>query len=96
MVSMNMNTAANPLTTPWWKFGYVWLIVLGPAVVIVAGFYTLWLAVSIPDPVIDNNYYRKGVEINKTLNSQPHDTGKNLAPALSDRNHAATPPKDRQ
>ena len=80
----------NSAPPPWWKFGYVWLIIAGPAVVVVAGFYTLWLAISAPDPVIDNDYYRKGVEINQTLGSSEQA----LTPALKGRNHAATPPKD--
>jgi hypothetical protein len=40
--------------------------------------------------VIDNDYYRKGVEINQTLGSSEQA----LTPALKGRNHAATPPKD--
>lgn len=37
---------------PWWKFGHVWLVVAGPAVVVVASFITLYLAITIPDPVV--------------------------------------------
>jgi len=48
-------------------------------------FVTLYLAIRTPDPVIDD-YYRKGMEINKTLNAQRD----GLAPALQARNHAAT------
>jgi hypothetical protein len=70
---------------PWWKYGYVWLIVGGPLVVVIASFVTLYLALKWPDPVIDD-YYRKGMEINKTLNAE-RDA---LAPALQARNHAAT------
>jgi uncharacterized protein len=33
---------------PWWKYGYVWLIISGPLVVVIAGFITLYLALSIP------------------------------------------------
>ena len=39
-----------------------------------------------PDPVIDDNYYRNGIEINKTLNEKRD----SLAPAGQARNHAAT------
>jgi len=70
---------------PWWNFGYVWLIVSGPLIVVIASFVTLYLAITSPDPVIDD-YYRKGMEINKTLNAQRD----GLAPALQARNHAAT------
>lgn len=71
---------------PWWKFGHVWLVVGGPLVVIVASFITLYLAIDNPDPVTDQDYYRKGVELNKTLADDP----KSLAPAVKARNHAAT------
>ena len=70
---------------PWWNFGYVWLIISGPLVVVIASFITLYLAISRPDPIIDD-YYRKGMEINKTLDAQ-RDA---MAPALQARNHAAT------
>ncbi len=75
---------------PWWKIGYVWLLIAGPAIVIIAGFVTLWIAIRTPDPVIDEDYYRHGLEINKTL-AEPV---KSLAPALKARNHVITPVKD--
>ncbi len=71
---------------PWWKFGIVWMVVGGPAIVVVASFFTLYLAVTRPDPVMDQNYYQKGLEINKTLGGTPS----SAAPALQARNHAAT------
>ena len=71
---------------PWWKFGHVWLVVAGPVLVVIAGFVTLYLAVSRPDPVVSPDYYRKGIEINKTLEADPA----SLAPAVQARNHAAT------
>lgn len=70
-------------TQPWWKYGYVWMVIGGPLVVIVASFITLYYAIKTPDPVIEN-YYVKGVEINKTLAIEE------LAPAMKARNHAAT------
>ncbi len=70
---------------PWWSFGYVWLIISGPLVVVIASFITLYLAISIPDPAVED-YYRKGIEINKTLDAERD----SLAPALQTRNHAAT------
>lgn len=70
----------------WWRFGHVWLVIAGPAVVVVASFVTFYLAVSGKDPVLDEDYYRKGMEINKTLADNPA----SLAPAMQARNHAAT------
>ena len=73
-------------TKPWWNYGYVWLIISGPLLVVIAAFITAYIAVTRPDPVIDNDYYRHGIEINKTLNEQRD----SLAPAIQARNHAAT------
>jgi len=69
----------------WWNFGYVWLVISGPLVVVIASIITVYLAIGIPDPVI-NDYYRKGMEINKTLDAQRD----SMAPALQARNNAAT------
>ncbi|WP_029553979.1 FixH family protein [Verminephrobacter aporrectodeae] len=74
-------------TAPWWTFGHVWLVIAGPACVIVASFATLWLALARPDPVVAEDYYRQGIEINKTLQATP----KSLVPAIQGRNHALTP-----
>jgi uncharacterized protein len=72
---------------PWWKHGFVWMILGGPAAVIVAGVATLVIALRTPDPVIEADYYRRGMEINKTLAARD----KANLPALQGRNHAATP-----
>lgn len=85
-----LSATPQPASRPWWRYGLVWLVISGPAVVVVAGFTTLWLAVRTPDPVIDADYYRRGIEINKTLRSQ----GLGLTPAMQGRNHAATPVQD--
>lgn len=77
----DMNKQENK---PWWQYGYVWLVIGGPLVVIIASFITLYFAIKTPDPVIEN-YYVKGMEINKTLEAKEA-----LAPAMKARNHAQT------
>ena len=73
--------------TPWWKFGHVWLVVAGPLVVVVASFITLYLAVTRPDPVLSEDYYQQGININQKRVPGPDAS---LAPAMQARNHAAT------
>ena len=70
----------------WWRFGYVWLVIAGPAIVVVASFITLYLAITRPDPVLTEDYYRKGLELGKA--NAP--SAASLAPAVTMRNHAAT------
>jgi len=76
-----------PAGAPWWKHGYVWLLIAGPATVVVAGFATAWIALKSPDPLVESDYYRRGIEINRTLAARD----KAKLPALQGRNHAATP-----
>ena len=85
---MNDTTLPPAGSGPWWRYPLVWMVFAGPAIVVVAGFVTLYIALAVPDPVIDQDYYRKGVEINRTLSD------KKLMPAMAGRNHAATPESD--
>ena len=45
---------------PWYKQFWPWFIIALPASVVVASFFTLWLAISNPDPlVVDEDEYRQ-------------------------------------
>ena len=83
-----MQQNAHEPAAPWWKFGYVWLVLSGPAIVVVASFITLYLAITRPDPIVTEDYYRKGIDINQTLGNNATDAS--LAPAVQARNHAQT------
>lgn len=85
---MNSNPVSQDASPPWWKFGYVWMLISGPALVVVAGFATLWLALANPETLVTEDYYRRGVEINRELADARL---RALAPAVQARNHAATP-----
>lgn len=75
---------------PWWKYGHVWLILSGPAVVVVAGIATAVIAINGADPVVAEDYYQKGLNINQELRHAQ----KSLAPAGAARNHTTTPDRD--
>src|SRR3712207_6000995 len=52
---------------PWYKHRWPWLLMLGPAVVVVAGVYTTYLAFSQPDALVVDDYYKQGKAINQDL-----------------------------
>lgn len=83
-----MATTTEPPALAWWRYPMLWMVIAGPAVVVVASFVTLWFALSRPEVLVSEDYYREGMEINKTLND------KKLMPALAGRNHALTPAED--
>jgi uncharacterized protein len=82
-----MKDETIPAPLPWWRHGHVWLLIAGPAAVVLAGLVTAWIAAQGQDPVVAQDYYRRGLEMNKTLAGD-----KAAMPALQGRNHAATPP----
>lgn len=85
---MNKQDTATP--APWWKHGHVWLVISGPAIVVVASLVTGWIALRHQDPVLDADYYRRGMEINKTLAAHQ----RSRLPAEQGRNHANTPAEE--
>ncbi|MEJ6005283.1 hypothetical protein WG899_06980 [Paucibacter sp. AS339] len=63
----------------WWREPMMWLVVGGPSLVVVASFATLSLALSHPDPVLQE----------QVVSSKASGT-KAMLPAREARNHAAT------
>ena len=66
--------------TPWWRVGMVWLVLSGPALVVVAGIGTAVIAYRNADEVLTETASAR------TLPVRP-DT---MTPAHQARNHAAT------
>ncbi len=55
----------------------------GPAVVIVAGFITAWLAVESNDGLVDDNYYKVGLSVNQQLKQKQLAAELNLKAVLN-------------
>lgn len=78
-----MKTVSSPVKPiaarprPWWREPMMWLVVGGPAVVVVAAIATGVIAWHGADTVV--------------LDAAPEATPSALEPALAARNHAATP-----
>jgi hypothetical protein len=72
---------------PWYKQFWPWFIIALPASVVVASFFTLWLAVSNPDHlVVDEVEYR---QIKSELKAQTPE------PANSDKDSSQPEPRSR-
>jgi len=77
---MNPVSSVQQEGQPWWRFGLVWMVFAGPAVVVVAGFITLYIAITNPDPVLTVT----------PRSAMQERQGITHAPAVQGRNHAAT------
>lgn len=94
---MSKATAAPSKDTahsgPWWRHPYMWLVVGGPAVVVVAGFVTLYLAIRSPDYVYKDEPPTGSAGQASAVSASSErrkNTEATLAPAMQARNHAAT------
>ena len=43
---------------PWYREPWPWILMAGPATVVVAGIVTAWIAVANQDPLVVDNYYK--------------------------------------
>lgn len=62
-----MHTNNISSAPPWFRQRWPWLLMAGPAIVVVAGFITLWLAIDSADGLVADDYYKQGKAINKTI-----------------------------
>jgi len=57
---------------PWYRHTWPWLLMAGPAIAIVASLASAYLAVEGADPIIEDHYYERGLDINATLQRVRH------------------------
>lgn len=76
--------ATTPDAAPWWRVGMVWLVVGGPAVVVVASLVTAVVAYRGADEVLVQTQSARDVPVRPNAHT----------PALTARNHAATAAAD--
>ncbi len=80
-----MQTTAQPrlrTTTPWYAQRWPWLLMLGPAIVVVAGFITGYLAYTRQDAMVVDDYYKRGKTINLDLRRDRVASAQRLSVAL--------------
>lgn len=76
-MAVSQKQAGHGGTKPWWTFPIVWMVIGGPAIVVVAGIATAVIAWKHVDPVLD------------TSAPQAQSLQPNEVPALVGRNRAA-------
>ena len=52
---------------PWYRERWPWILMSGPATVIVAGAITAWIAFATSDGLVADDYYKRGLGINSVL-----------------------------
>lgn len=52
---------------PWFREPWPWILMAGPALVVVAGLITAWLAIRSDDGLVVDDYYKQGLAINRAV-----------------------------
>jgi hypothetical protein len=60
-------SAETVTAVPWYRERWPWILMAGPAIVVVAGLFTAWLAIRSDDGLVVDDYYKQGLAINQTL-----------------------------
>lgn len=56
---------------PWYRQPWPWLLISGPAIVVVAGIATTWIAYRSDDGLVAEDYYKRGLLVNKAIAALP-------------------------
>ena len=62
-----MQRQAIRSSEPWYRHRWPWLLMAGPATVVVAGIVTTVIAVRTSDPLVADDYYKQGLGINRMI-----------------------------
>ncbi|MDW8468063.1 MAG: FixH family protein [Burkholderiales bacterium] len=53
--------------TPWYREPWPWALMAAPAAAVLGGAVTIWLAFATADGLVADDYYRRGLAINRVL-----------------------------
>ncbi len=66
--ALSMAAVTEPASAkPWYREPWPWILMSGPAAVVVAGSFTAYLAIAHQDPLVVDNYYKEGLSINRVI-----------------------------
>lgn len=68
----NVITMNDPEQKPWYKHGWLWLVIGLPLTAVIAGISTVFIAAYNPDSLVADEYYKEGLAINAVLDREHH------------------------
>jgi len=81
---------ADANSLPWYREPWPWIVMSGPAIVVVAGIATAIIAVRTNDGLVADDYYRQGLDINRVLEREERARALDVSAAVQfreDREH---------
>jgi hypothetical protein len=65
-----MNPGSNLTDKPWYQQFWPWFLISLPAAAVIAGISTVFIAMSGKDSIVVDDYYKKGLAINRVIEEQ--------------------------
>lgn len=72
-----------PMTLPWYRERWPWILMAGPAIVVVAGIVTMWIAFATNDGLVAQDYYKQGLAINRVIALEEAARKRGIAASIS-------------
>lgn len=73
---MNDRPSPSPAdVAPWYRHRWPWLLIAGPAIVVIAGIATAVIAHRSDDGVVAEDYYKRGLLVNRRIAALPPAAG---------------------
>jgi hypothetical protein len=66
----------------WYRNPMVWMVIFFPAVAVVAGLTTVYIAVVTSDGLVEDDYYKQGLQINRVIDRDRRATELGLRAAI--------------
>ncbi len=73
----------NAQGKPWYREPWPWILMAGPAAVLVAGVATTWIAFASADGLVADDYYKRGLAINQDLKRERRATERGIDARVS-------------
>ena len=68
----------SPKDDRWYRHGWAWFLFVLPGIVVIASFVTLWIAIENPQSIVRDDYYRHGLELNRSIERATAARGRGL------------------
>ena len=63
-------TSLPEAVRPWYREPWPWILMAGPAAVVLAGAATIWIAIASSDGLVADDYYKRGLAINQVIHRE--------------------------
>ena len=81
--NIKQHPSNDELVQPWYKQFWLWFLIFFPALAVIAGVITIYIAIVNEDSLVRDDYYKAGLAINSRLELDSNAKTKNISATLT-------------